>query len=168
MPPACNFIDFALFYTWIKLLLNFETKLQSGLNFGSGPNLGITTEHIQFLSVTGSQVAIFTAFKLFYTLIMGQRRTHKRKQLNMEIEPDDLSGEECEVELGVIGNANGRAKHIREAHTVNKRPKTTASTSGTQVNAKEPLTLPLEEKKKKKKNQVVAHVMKSFVLFVLN
>ena len=51
---------------------------------------------------------------------MAQRRRHKRKQLNVEIEPDDLSGEECEVELGVIGNANGRAKHIREAHTVNK------------------------------------------------
>ena len=160
------FINFALFYTWIKFFPNFETELQSGSNFGSGPNLSITTEHIQLLSVTSSQVAIFTTFKLFYTLIMGQRRTHKHKQLNMEIEPNDLLGEECKVELGVIRNANGRAKHIRTAHTVNKWPKTTASTRGTQVDTKEPLTLPLEEKKKKM--QVVAHVMKSIALFVLN
>ena len=97
---------------------------------------------------------------------MGQRRMRKCKQLKAEIEPDDLSGEECEVELGAIRNANGRAKYICEAHTVNKRPKTTASTSGTQVNAKEPLTLPPEEKNKKK--QVVAHAMKSIVSFVLN
>ena len=97
---------------------------------------------------------------------MGQKRTHKCKQLNAEIEPDDLSGEECKVELGVIGNANGRAKHIRKAHTVNKRPETTASTSRTQVDANEPLTLPPEEKKKKK--QVVAHIMKRIVSFVLN
>jgi hypothetical protein len=51
---------------------------------------------------------------------MAQRRRHKHKQSNMEIDPDDLSGEECKVELGVIGNANGRAKHICEVHTVNK------------------------------------------------
>ena len=79
------FIDFALFYTWIKFFPNTLNRTSVRVELCSWWNLGITTEHVQPLSATGSQLAIFIDFALFYTWIKFFPNTLNRTSVRVEL-----------------------------------------------------------------------------------